>query len=49
MNREISLELLSAVNPVPEPERLSDGLGIDAAALLHLSEQSLFGCKVLIL
>ncbi len=39
MNREITLELLSAVNPAPLPDRLPDSLGIADDALLQLIEQ----------
>ena len=39
MRREITLELLSAVNPAPQPDQLTDSLGIADDALLHLIEQ----------
>jgi hypothetical protein len=39
MKREITLELLSAVNPAPQPDQLTDSLGIADDALLHLIEQ----------
>lgn len=39
MKREITLELLSAVNPAPRPDQLTDSLGIADDALLHLIEQ----------
>jgi len=41
MNSEITLELLQATNPVPQPERLVENLGIaDDALLLLINERS---------
>ena len=41
MTRDITLELLQATNPVPQPESLADNLGIaDNTLLLLINERS---------